>query len=235
MSYCAHNYACGVRGRLFRARRQVRHAHLFADDASWPATYLCLVPMAAALSDEDLGEVASQIGRLHFRAGVLLGIQPYELDSLQDDGLRQGLNSWQLNMQILQRWRDATSVERERLELARVLKRLGIGRLAVKIEPSVREWKETSFIDPTREELTSQELDEVSKEVTDCWQRLAVCLRVPERVIRDVEARSEEASVQTFRCLWAWKEAGQDVTRKNLAGALENMGKGRFASRLVRK
>ena len=189
--------------------------------------------MAAPLSDEDLGEVASQIGRFHFRAGLLLGIQPYELDSLQDDGLREGLSGWQLNMQILQRWRNATSAEHERQELARVLKRLGIGRLAVKIEPSVREWKETSFIDPTREELSSRELEEVSRETTDCWQRLAVCLRVPERVIRDVEARSEDVSVQAFRCLWAWKEAGQDVSRKNLADALERMGKGRLASRLV--
>ena len=188
---------------------------------------------ARPLSDADLAEVAGQIGRQYFRTGILLGLQPHELDSMEDDGARQGLSKWQLNMQLLQRWRERTSAENERLELAQVLRRLELGRLAITLEPSVRKWRETSFIDPTREEFTSQELEEVSREVTDCWQRLAVCLKVRENVVRDVEASNEDVSVRAFRCLWAWREADRDATRTSLARALVKMNKARLASKLV--
>ena len=40
---------------------------------------------------------------------------------------------WHMNMQVL-RWRENTSPESERLQLAQVLKRLGLGRFASTID-----------------------------------------------------------------------------------------------------
>ena len=39
--------------------------------------------MVVGLDDELLGEVARQLGNKFFRAGLLLGIQPHEMDSIQ--------------------------------------------------------------------------------------------------------------------------------------------------------
>ena len=39
--------------------------------------------MVTELDDEVLGRVAEQLGNKFFRAGLLLGIPPYDLDSIQ--------------------------------------------------------------------------------------------------------------------------------------------------------
>lgn len=185
--------------------------------------------MAAALSDEELGEVANEMGNQYFRAGLLLGLQPHKLDSL---AASQGLNTWQMNMQLLQLWKERTAAETERIELAKVLKRLGKGRLAVRIDSSVKHWEETSVIDPSNDSLSVAELEEVSRGVWDCWRRLAVHLKVPDSQVQSIESSNEEITVKAFRCLWAWREATESVSKADLADALRKVQKGRLASQL---
>ena len=187
---------------------------------------------SSTLSDEELSAVASEVGDQYFRAGLLLGMQPHKLDRLQAEATRQAQTTWQLNMQLLQLWKERTSAECERLELAKVLKRLGKGRVAVTIDASVRDWDVTSAIDPTGGSLTAQELEEVSRGVCDCWRRLAVYLKVPDARVQALETSGEDIVVKAFRCLWAWREAGENVSRASLAQALRNVDKGRLASRI---
>lgn len=188
--------------------------------------------MAIELSDEELGDVAGEISNLSFRAGLLLGLQPHELDRLEVDAAHQTLKAWQMNMQLLHLWKERTSAESERVELAKVLKRLGKGKLAVRLDSSVKYWEETSAIDPSKDSLSVAELEEVSRGVWDCWKRLAVYLRVPDPVVQSIESSNEEVSVKAFRCLWAWREAGMSVSKTNLADALGKVKKGRLASQL---
>lgn len=188
--------------------------------------------MAAAVSDEELGEVASEISNQSFRAGLLLGLQPHELDRLQVEAAYQGLKAWQMNMQLLQLWRERTTAETERMELAKVLKRLGKGRLAVRLDPSVKHWEETSAIDSSKDSLSVAELEEVSRGVWEVWRRLAVYLEVPDGQVQSIDSSNEEISVKAFRCLWAWREAGESASKAKLADALRKVQKGRLASRL---
>ena len=187
------------------------------------------------LTSAELGQVSSEIADRFFRAGLLLGLAPSELDRLEIDATRQGCNAWQKNMQLLQTWRERTSAGSERLELAKVLKRLGKGRLAVKMQPSVREWEPQSVLDPAKDSLSALELEEISREgrVTECWNQLAVHLNVADSRVREIESRiGEEPSVKAFRCVWAWREAGENVSKASLAEALRKVNLGRLASRI---
>ena len=184
------------------------------------------------LTDQELGEVAGEIVGQFFRAGILLGLQPHELDRIEVDGERQGLNSWQINMQLFQRWREQTAAEAERNELAKMLKILGKGRLAVKLDGSVREWQASFVFDPSVESLSAKELDEVSREICDCWRRLAIRLDIDQTRVKHIQSRNEELSVKAFRCLWAWREAGENVSKATLADALRKENKNRLASRI---
>ena len=182
-------------------------------------------------TDQELGEVAGEIVGQFFRAGILLGLQLHELDRLEVDGGRQGLNSWQINMQLFQRWREQTAAGSERNEL-KMLKILGKGRLAVKIDGSVREWQASSVFDPSVESLSAKELEEVSCEICDCWRRLAIRLDIDQTRVKHIQSRNEELSVKAFRCLWAWSEAGENVSKATLADALRKENKNRLASRI---
>lgn len=189
--------------------------------------------MARVVTDEELGVVAGEISNLFFRAGLLLGLQPHELERLEIEARRQGLGAWQVNMQLLQLWKERSTEESERLELAKVLKRLGKGRLAMKLDSSVKNWEEVSVIDPTKESLSVRELEEVSRGVCECWRRLAVYLNVPDTRARYFDSMtSEEVSVKAFRCLWAWRETGENVSKASLADALRKVNKGRLASQI---
>lgn len=188
--------------------------------------------MAAALTDEELGEVANEMGNQFFRAGLLLGLKPHELDRLGVDAAGQGLKAWQMNMQLLQLWKERTTAETERMELAKVLKRLCRGRLAVRLDSSVKHWEETSVIDPSNESLSVAELEEVSRGVWDCWRRLAVHLKVPDGQVQSIDSSNEEISVKAFRCLWAWRETAESGSKADLADALRKVKKGRLASQL---
>ena len=188
--------------------------------------------MARVVTDEELGVVAGEISNLFFRAGLLLGLQPHELERLEIEARRQGLGAWQVNMQLLQLWKERSTEESERLELAKVLKRLGKGRLAMKLDSSVKNWEEVSVIDPTKESLSVRELEEVSRGVYECWRCLAVYLNVPDTRARYFDSTSEEVSVKAFRCLWAWRETGENVSKASLADALRKVNKGRLASQI---
>ena len=189
---------------------------------------------AGPLAESELADIADEISSLFFRAGLLLGLQPHELDRLDVDARRQGLNSWQMNMQLLQRWRSRTSAESERCELAKVLKKLDKGRLARKLDPSVRHLEAKSVIDPSNEALSAQELEEVSRDrrVCECWRRLAVYLEVDGARVQAIDSASDEVSLKVFRCLWAWRETGRNVSKASLADALRKVEKGRLASRI---
>ena len=188
------------------------------------------------LTSEEFGQVSSEIADHFFRAGLLLGLAPGELDRLEIDATRQGCNAWQTNMQLLQKWRERTTAgSGERLELAIMLKRLGKARLAVKIEPSVRDWEAQTVVDPSKESLSVAELEEISREsrVSETWKQLAVHLNVADSRVREIESRaSEEPSVRAFRCLWAWREAGENVNKASLADALRKVNLSRLASRI---
>ena len=184
------------------------------------------------LVDAELSEIANEICSLFFRAGLLLGLQPYELDRLEVDARRQGLTVWQMNMQLLYRWKENSNTQSERPELARVLKKLGKGRLAASIDPSVRDWEPSSVMDCSNESLSAQELEEISRGVGECWRRLAVHLNVQDTRVQAIEAASEDISVKAFRCLWAWREAGENVSKASLADALQKVQKGRLASKI---
>ena len=186
------------------------------------------------LTDQELAEVSDEITDHFFRAGLLLGLAPSEIDRLQIDAAGQGSNAWQKNMQLLQKWREGTTVESERFELAKVLKRLGKGRLAARIAPSVAEWEVQSALDPSQDSLSVLELEEVSREgrVCECWMQLAVYLDVEDRRVRAIQCTSEEPSAKAFRCLWAWREAGVNVSKTTLADALRKVNLGRLASRI---
>jgi hypothetical protein len=188
----------------------------------------------SSLTDEDVSEVAGELMGHFFRAGIWLGFLPHELDRLEIDAMRQGGSAWQVNMQLLQRWRERTDTECERAELARVLKRLGKGRLAVRVDASVKEWKVQSVLDTSRESLSARELEEVSREgrVCEVRRQLAVHLRVDEAHVRNIESASEEESVKAFRCLWAWREAEEDASKASLADALRKVELGRLASKI---
>ena len=184
--------------------------------------------------DEELWVVAGQIAGQLFRAGLQLGLDPSELDRLEIDATRQCCSAQQAAMQLLQRWRDRTTAESERSDLAKVLKRLGKGRLAAKMEPSVRQWEAQSALDPSKDSLSVLELEEVSREgrVWECWRQLAVYLSVDEGRVRVIESKNEDTSVKAFRCLWAWREATDNASRATLADALKKVNLGRLAYRI---
>lgn len=186
------------------------------------------------LEDAELSEVANEISSTFFRAGLLLGLQPYELDRLEVDTRRQGLTAWQINMKLLQRWKEKVSDHSERSELARAMKKLGKGRLAVSLDPSVRDWAPQSVLDSSKEALSTLELEEISRDpgVCECWRRLAVHLKVEDARVSTIDAANEDVSTKAFRCFWAWSEAGKDVSKASLAGALRKVEKGRLASKL---
>lgn len=186
------------------------------------------------MADAELSEVAHEICSLFFRAGLLLGMQPYELDRLEDDARRQGLSAWHMNMQLLRRWKERTNARSERSELARMLKKLHKGRLAAFVDPSVRDWEPKSVIDCSNESLSAQELEEISRDpgVCECWRRLAVYLEVDDTRVQAIDATREDVAVKAFRCLWAWREAGNNVSKANLAVALKKVQKGRLASKI---
>lgn len=188
------------------------------------------------IEDEELLEVAQEMAGQSFRAGLLLGLLPNEIDELEINARATGCSDWQINMQILQKWRERTTsaANEERLELAKVLKRLGKGRLAAKMEPSVREWEPQSALDPSQDTLSVLELEEVSREgrISETWIRLAVYLDVDEGRVRTIRGRDEEPSMQAFRCLWAWREAGRNFNKATLADALVKVSLGRLASKL---
>ena len=186
---------------------------------------------ARSLTDEELGDVASEMGNLFFRAGLLLGLQPHQLERLEVDARQQGLTAWQMNMQLLQAWKERTSAAVERSELAKVLKRLSKGRLALQLDSSVKYFEAKSVIDASKESLSVLELEEVSREVCECWRILAVHLRLSHTRVLSIEAANEEISVKAFRCLWAWSEAGVDVSKASLARVLIQLNKSRLAHR----
>ena len=186
------------------------------------------------LTDDELGKVANEIADHFFRAGLLLGLAPSEIDRLEIDARRQGSNAWQTNMQLLQKWRERTRTESERLELAKALKKLGKGRLAARIDSTAKEWEPQSVLDPSEDSLSALELEEISREgrVSEHWNQLAVYLSVDDSRVRDIQSRGEEPSVMAFRCLWAWREAGRNVSKADLADALRKVSLGRLASRI---
>ena len=187
---------------------------------------------ARLLTDEELGDVASELGNLYFRAGLLLGLQPHQLERLEVDARQQGLTVWQMNMQVLQAWKERTSAALERSELAKVLKKLNKGRLALQLDSSVTNFEEKSVIDASNESLSVLELEEVSRGVCECWRLLAVHLRLPDTRVRTTDVAPEEISVKAFRCLWAWREAGVDVSKASLARALIQVNKSRLAHQI---
>ena len=81
-------------------------------------------------------------------------------------------------------------------------------------------------------DFSLQELEEISREVGKDWEKLGVYLHVSDHTTQDIKHRNEDVSVCAFRCLWAWYEAGEDVTRRTLAEALRKINKGRLASRI---
>ena len=133
-------------------------------------------------------------------------------------------------MQLFQRWGEQTAAGSERNEL-KMLK-IGKGRLAVKIDGSAREWQVSSVFDPSVESLSAKELEEVSREICDCWRRLAIRLDIDQTRVKHIQSRNEELSVKAFRCLWAWSEAGENVSKATLADALRKENKNRLASRI---
>ena len=56
------------------------------------------------------------------------------MSCVHTQGELPGQSLWQMNMQVLRRWRENTSPESERLQLAQVLKRLGLGRFASTVD-----------------------------------------------------------------------------------------------------
>ena len=81
-------------------------------------------------------------------------------------------------------------------------------------------------------DFSLQELEEISREVGKDWEKLGVYLHVSDHTTQDIKHRNEDVSVCAFRCLWAWYEGGENVTRKTLAEALKKINKGRLASRI---
>lgn len=186
------------------------------------------------LDEEELCKIAEQLGSRSFRMGIHLGLEPHELELLQTEARSQALSPWQLNRKMLHQWRQRQRPESERTELSRALKRLGMGRLAAEMQPSVNGWQETSYIDPARHTLSARELEEVSRSLGDCWERLAIHLNVPDDRVQAFKSGSEETCIKAFRCLWAWREASQNASREDLATALRKVNKGRLASQIYR-
>ena len=75
-------------------------------------------------------------------------------------------------------------------------------------------------------------MEEIAKEVGEEWERLGIYLHLTEHTIREIKHRNGDISVQAFRCLWAWYEAAENVSKKTLADALRKIQKGRLASRI---
>jgi len=88
------------------------------------------------------------------------------------------------------------------------------------------------FLLPGREGFTLPELEEISRDVGEEWERLGIYLHVSDHATEEIKHRNEEISVHAFRCLWAWYEGGENVSRRTLAEALRRIHKGRLAARI---
>jgi len=88
------------------------------------------------------------------------------------------------------------------------------------------------FLLPGREGFTLPELEEISRDVGEEWERLGIYLHVSDHTTEEIKHRNEEISVHAFRCLWAWYEGGENVSRRTLAEALRRIHKGRLAARI---
>lgn len=83
--------------------------------------------------------------------------------------------------------------------------------------------------------MSPEEFDEISREVRDKWQKLAIQLQMPRvhEVIRDIEEKSGVPSLQAFWLLWRWWYHDVKVTREHLADALRNIGEIKLALRIT--
>lgn len=184
----------------------------------------------SALDGETLATVAGQLGARFFRAGLMLGIPPHELDSIQAE---PSATLWQMNMVMLNKWNERGLGGQ--LELAQALKRLGLGRLSLVVDPSVANNPgPPTFINPTSPDFSQQELLEIAAEVGEEWWRLGIYLQVKDTTLEELKHRNDEVAVRGFRCLWAWYENGESVNRETLVGALKKLHKGRLASRIMK-
>ena len=64
------------------------------------------------------------------------------------------------------------------------------------------------------------------------WRRYRGRLGRSDHTTQEIKHRNEDISVHAFRCLWAWYEGGENVSRRTLAEALRKIHKGRLASRM---
>ena len=81
---------------------------------------------------------------------------------------------------------------------------------------------------------TIDELDDLSKAITGCWQSLGRKLRVDEEAIEDIlENNSQHANPhgKAFEMLKRWYDQGRSSTYGKLAAALKEVGKARLAER----
>ena len=75
------------------------------------------------------------------------------------------------------------------------------------------------------------ELDEISREVVEDWQKLAIYLHVSQDRIAQIRCSNEDIMTKSFRSIWWWFEQG-NVSRKVLADALVRIDKRRLASKV---
>lgn len=75
------------------------------------------------------------------------------------------------------------------------------------------------------------ELDEISRQVAEDWQRLAIYLGVRQDRITQICHSNDDIMTKSFRSILWWYEQG-NVSRKALADALVKISKGRLASKV---
>lgn len=79
--------------------------------------------------------------------------------------------------------------------------------------------------------FSMEELDEISREVAEDWQRLAIYLHVTQDRIAQIKYASDDIMTKSFRSIWWWYEQG-NASRKDLADALTKINKGRLANKI---
>ena len=80
---------------------------------------------------------------------------------------------------------------------------------------------------------TIDELDDLSKGITGCWQSLGRKLRVDEEAIENISENNQYTKPQqkAFEMLKMWHDQGRSSTYGKLAAALREVGEARLAER----
>ena len=85
----------------------------------------------------------------------------------------------------------------------------------------------------SEEEPSEKVLNDLSGEVTECWESLAIHLEVKKRTIDNIRVNNNEhpsPKQKAFQALIAWRDMGS-ATYGELGRALKHNGMGRLANK----